>query len=64
LVGVGSSSGENGHDSKPTDFRGYERAFRALSDAQDQEATKDSKGNSEASKENLDPLLAISAGQA
>jgi hypothetical protein len=59
-----SSSGKKGHDSKPVDFRGNERAFRAISTTKDQEATKDSKGGSEAGETNLGPLLAICGGQA
>jgi hypothetical protein len=59
-----SSSGKKGHDSKPVDFRGNERAFRAISTTKDQEATKDSKGGSEAGETKLGRLLAISAGQA
>jgi hypothetical protein len=47
---MGQASGSDGYDPERTDFRGYERAFRALPASQNQKAAKVQSGGSEAAK--------------
>jgi hypothetical protein len=44
------ASGSDGYDPKRADFRGYERAFRAIPASQSQKAAKVQAGGSEAAK--------------
>ncbi len=44
------ASGSDGYDPKRADFRGYERAFRAIPASQSQKAAKVQDGGQEAAK--------------
>ena len=47
---MGQASGSDGYDPERADFRGHERAFRVVSDAQNQKAARVQAGGSEAAK--------------
>ena len=56
---MGQASGSDGYDPERADFRGYERAFRAIPDAQNQKAAKVQAGGQEAAKAKFGPPVIV-----
>ena len=53
------ASGSDGHDPKRADFRGHERALRAIPDAQNQKSAKVQAGGQEAAKAKFGGLVIV-----